>query len=83
MWLLVAAAVLTACGDSRPQKCQRLESDFAEARQAWLDARAEVSDLSSQRGAIVSSSEEEEIADLRAEFETRQDELFESGCVTE
>jgi hypothetical protein len=68
MWLFVTAAVLTACGDSRPQKCQRLESDFAEARQAWLDARAEVSDLSSQRGAIVSSSEEEEMADLRTEL---------------
>lgn len=83
MWLLVCAASLTACGDSRPQECQRVESAFTEAKQSWLDARAADSDPDSERGAIVSSSEEEEIRDSRAEFETRQNELFESGCVTE
>jgi hypothetical protein len=81
--LLVCAAVLTACvRDSLPPKCQLLERDFAEAKQSWLDARAAASDPSSQGGAIVSSSEEEEIRELRAAFETRQDELFESACVT-
>lgn len=81
--LLVCAAVLTACvRDSRPPRCQLLERDFAEAKQVWLDARANASDPSSRGGATVSSSEGEEIQDLRAEFETRQNELFESGCVT-
>ena len=82
--LLVCAALLPACaGDSRPPKCQRLEDDFAEAKQTWLEARAAASDPSSQGGVIVSSSEEEEIGNLRAEFETNQHELFQSGCVRE
>jgi hypothetical protein len=83
MWLFVTAAVLTACGDSRPQKCQRLESDFAEARQAWLDARAEVSDLSSQRGGNRLLIRGGRDGGLAYRVETRQNELFESGCVTE
>jgi hypothetical protein len=82
--LVVCAALLSACvRNSRPPECNRLEDTFAEAKQAWLQARFAGSDPSGQDGATITSSEEKEIADLRTEFETRQSELFESGCVTE